>query len=119
LTSAPVGDEWSASRPGHFTPGERAPDTYWVGGCVGPRAGLDDVELHYTNIDYLHYNLQTLKYDMFRPLLGHHQVYCLCFGAELAFNMDLNFEYDYITRNIMLCNKTLGIIYFFVQLCWY
>jgi hypothetical protein len=57
---------------------------------------------------------------MFRPLLGHHQVYCLCLGAELVFfNMDPCFVYDYITRNIMLGNKTLGIVYFLVQLCWY
>jgi hypothetical protein len=44
LTSALVGDEWSASRPGRFTPGERAPGTHWIGGWVDPRAGLDDVE---------------------------------------------------------------------------
>jgi hypothetical protein len=25
-------------------PGERAPDTHWIGGWVGPRAGPDDVE---------------------------------------------------------------------------
>jgi hypothetical protein len=36
--------EWSASRPGHFTPGERAPSTLWKGGWVDPRTGLDDVE---------------------------------------------------------------------------
>jgi hypothetical protein len=24
-----------------------------------------------------------LKHDMFRPLLGHHQVYFLCLGTEL------------------------------------
>jgi hypothetical protein len=24
--------------------GERAPGTHWIGGWVGPRAGLDDVE---------------------------------------------------------------------------
>jgi hypothetical protein len=44
LTSALVGGEWSASRPVRFTPGERAPGTHWIGGWVGPRAGLDDVE---------------------------------------------------------------------------
>jgi hypothetical protein len=44
LTSALVGVEWSASRPGSFTPGERAPGTHWIGGCVDPRAGLDDLE---------------------------------------------------------------------------
>jgi hypothetical protein len=44
LTSALAGGEWSVSRPGRFNPGERAPDTHWIGGWVGPRAGLDDVE---------------------------------------------------------------------------
>jgi hypothetical protein len=43
LTTALVGSEWSASRPGRFTPGERAPRR--IGGCwVGPRAGLDITE---------------------------------------------------------------------------
>jgi hypothetical protein len=41
LTSALDGDEWSASRLGRFTPRERAPDTHWIGGWVGSRAGLD------------------------------------------------------------------------------
>jgi hypothetical protein len=44
LTSALVRGEWSASRPGRFTPEERAPGTHWIGGWVNPRAGLDDVE---------------------------------------------------------------------------
>jgi hypothetical protein len=44
LTSALVGDEWSASRPGLFTPGERAPGTHWIGGWVGPRADVEDME---------------------------------------------------------------------------
>jgi hypothetical protein len=30
--------EWSASRPGRFTPG-----VYWIGKCVSPRAGLGSV----------------------------------------------------------------------------
>jgi hypothetical protein len=37
------GDEWSALRPGHFTPRERCPDTHWIRGWVGPRAVLDAV----------------------------------------------------------------------------
>jgi hypothetical protein len=44
LTSTLVGGEWSASRPGRSTPGERAPGTHWIGGWVSPRTGLDDVE---------------------------------------------------------------------------
>jgi len=35
-TSALDGGEWSASRPGRFTPRERAPGTRWIGGWVGP-----------------------------------------------------------------------------------
>jgi hypothetical protein len=37
------GGEWLASRSGRFTPRERAPGTHWIGGWVGPRAGLDAV----------------------------------------------------------------------------
>jgi hypothetical protein len=44
LTWALVGGEWSASRPGHFTPGDRAPGTHWIGGWMDPRASLDDME---------------------------------------------------------------------------
>jgi hypothetical protein len=44
LTLALAGGEWSAPRPGHFTPGERAPATHWVGGWVDPRADLNDSE---------------------------------------------------------------------------
>jgi hypothetical protein len=39
LTSALDGREWSASRPGRFTPRERAPGTHWI----GTRDGLDAV----------------------------------------------------------------------------
>jgi hypothetical protein len=45
LTSALDGGECSASRPGIFTPVERAPSTHWIGGWVSPRTGLDDVEM--------------------------------------------------------------------------
>jgi hypothetical protein len=44
FTSAVGGVELSASRPGYFTPGGRTPGTYCIGGWVGPRAGMDDVE---------------------------------------------------------------------------
>jgi hypothetical protein len=39
LTSALVGGEWSASRPCRFTP-----STHWIGGWVGSRANLDDMD---------------------------------------------------------------------------
>jgi hypothetical protein len=44
LTSTPAGDEWLASRPGPFIPGERVPGTHWIGGWVDPSTGLYDVE---------------------------------------------------------------------------
>jgi hypothetical protein len=44
FASVLVGDEWSASRPNRFSLGKRAPHARWIGGWVGPRAGLDDVE---------------------------------------------------------------------------
>jgi hypothetical protein len=44
MTSALDGAEWSASCPGRFTPGERAPGTHWIEGWVDPRGGLDDFE---------------------------------------------------------------------------
>jgi hypothetical protein len=44
LTSAPDAGERSASRLGRFTPREIAADNHWIGGWVGPRAGLDVVE---------------------------------------------------------------------------
>jgi hypothetical protein len=43
LTSALDGGEWSASRPGRFTPRIGAPGTHWIRGWVGPRAVLDAV----------------------------------------------------------------------------
>jgi hypothetical protein len=44
LTLALVGGEWWASHPSHVNPGERAPSTHLIGGWVGRRADLDDVE---------------------------------------------------------------------------
>jgi len=40
LTSALDGGEWSTSRLGRFTSGERAPGTHRIGGWMDPRAGL-------------------------------------------------------------------------------
>jgi hypothetical protein len=44
LILAPDGDEWSASRPGHFTPKDWVPDIHRIGGWVCAWAGLDAVE---------------------------------------------------------------------------
>jgi hypothetical protein len=44
LSSALDGGEWSASRPGRLTLGEKGPGTHRIEGCVGHRAGLLDTE---------------------------------------------------------------------------
>jgi hypothetical protein len=50
LTKALDGDKWSASHPYRLTLGKRAPGTHWIGGWVGPRAGLDAVEFSVNGI---------------------------------------------------------------------
>jgi hypothetical protein len=49
LDPALDGGERSASRPGRFTPGERAPGTNEIGDSVGPRTCLDAVEYRKTS----------------------------------------------------------------------
>jgi hypothetical protein len=39
-----VGSEWSGSHTGRFTPEERSSGADWIGGYVGHRDGLADVE---------------------------------------------------------------------------
>jgi hypothetical protein len=43
LNSALVGGEWLASRPGSFTPEERAPGTHWIEDWVVHTAGLGKI----------------------------------------------------------------------------
>jgi hypothetical protein len=43
LTSTLDGGDWSASRASRFTLREKSPGAHWVGGWVGPGAGLDTV----------------------------------------------------------------------------
>jgi hypothetical protein len=44
LTSALIGGEWSASRTGRLTTGERIPGAHWKGSWVSSRNSLDDVK---------------------------------------------------------------------------
>jgi hypothetical protein len=43
ITFAVDGDEWSASRPCRYTPGDIAPGTHFIGGWVCPRVGQEAV----------------------------------------------------------------------------
>jgi hypothetical protein len=76
--------EWSASRFGRFTPGERVPVSDWVGGWVDPRSGLDDMKKR---------KFLTLPGLKLRPLGRPHRnqsLYRLCFPglAESKFVMN-------------------------------
>jgi hypothetical protein len=96
-----AGCEWSASRPSHFTPWERAPSTHWIGGLVEPTAGLDDIEKRklftLPGLELRHLgrparspSLYRLRYVDFKPLvilitpdsaIMHQIISCsLCFG---------------------------------------
>jgi hypothetical protein len=44
LLTSPLGGEWSSSRPCRFNACERPSCYHWIGGRVGPRTGLDDVD---------------------------------------------------------------------------
>jgi hypothetical protein len=47
---------------------------------------------------------------MFQPLLGHHQVYHLCFGAErFLVWIHILFKFDHLIRDICLVTKLLVI----------
>jgi len=45
--------EWSASLPGRLTPGEGASGTHWLGGWLGPTAGLDAVAKRKKSLPFL------------------------------------------------------------------
>jgi hypothetical protein len=44
LTSTLDVGEWSASQPGRLTPEKGVLGSYWMGGSVGPRVGVDPME---------------------------------------------------------------------------
>jgi hypothetical protein len=50
LTSTLGGGEWSPSRPGRCTPGDRALGTHCIDGWVGRRAGLDDEKIKFLTL---------------------------------------------------------------------
>jgi len=44
LNSELDGREWVGLRNGPFTPRERVPGTHRIGGCLGPRVGVDGLD---------------------------------------------------------------------------
>jgi hypothetical protein len=44
LTSPLEGSEWSTSRSSRLNTIERVPGTHWIGDCMGPRSGRDDMK---------------------------------------------------------------------------
>jgi hypothetical protein len=51
--------EWSASSLGRFSPREKAPGMHFIGGWVGPIAGLDAVERRKIPSPYWDSNLRS------------------------------------------------------------
>jgi hypothetical protein len=90
LDSTLAAGEFSASRPGRFTPGEPPPPAiHWIVGWVDPRAGLDDVEQR---------KFLTLQGLELRPLGRSAHIQSLCQlhypGSHLRTNIDLNHEHS-------------------------
>jgi hypothetical protein len=111
LNSALVWGQWSTSRPGRFTPRERAPGTHSIGGWVDPRTGLDDVEkrkfltlpglelrpLSRPARSQSQYRLTTEKWSTGMGRCDHHFVYVnyLCFIYRLrSWKTDINGRRD-------------------------
>jgi hypothetical protein len=89
LTSALAGGEWSASRPGRFTPG-----THWIGGWVDPRTGLDVVEKR-KFLTLLGLELQSLG----RPARSQ-SLYRLSYPGSLNSRWGVQISTYHITPNI-------------------
>jgi len=56
LHSTVGGGEWSASSPGRFTPGERAPGAHIIGGWVGHTVSLEAVAMRNNSLSCWEYN---------------------------------------------------------------
>jgi hypothetical protein len=95
LTSVLVGGEWSVPHPGCFNPGERAPNTPWIGDWVDPRAGLDDVQKR---------KFLTLPRLEHRPLVRpafSQSLYRLIASSKYSFLNYCSFHYSSSLRNVV------------------
>jgi hypothetical protein len=59
LTEALDGGEWLASLHFRFSPWGRAVGTHWVGGSVGPTAGLEAMEKNLLPLPEIEYRLSS------------------------------------------------------------
>jgi hypothetical protein len=73
LALAVDGSEWSASRPCRFTPGERAPDTHWIGNWMDAVEKRKILLCRASNQGrpVLSPTLYRLSYPGSRPLMGN------------------------------------------------
>jgi hypothetical protein len=108
LTSALDGGEWSALRPGRFTPRERAPGTHWIGGWVDPRAILDPVVKRKIPSRRRESNLRTL---IVQPVTQRY--------TDCALPNDMFFWWDNFHNDLECdCNK-LGPMSSVLSLLWF
>jgi hypothetical protein len=63
------------SRPGCFTPGGSAPGTHCIGGWVGPKAGMDDME----TLNFL--SLPELELRLLGRPTRNQSLYRLCYRS--------------------------------------
>jgi hypothetical protein len=113
-----MGGEWSASRPCRFTPEERPPGTHRIEGCVGTRAGLDEVEKRkFLSLPGLELrplghpacsqSLYQLRYTI--PSKSNpHDMHVLDYHSASTENSDLAYHHLFCVPNI---------IYFLISLC--
>jgi hypothetical protein len=78
--SALDGGAWSASRAGRFSPGYRATRVHYIGGWVGPRAGLDILgnrEIPYPSWELKHHS-STVQHTTWSQQQMIHSCYNIC-----------------------------------------
>jgi hypothetical protein len=99
LTLTLAGGEWSASRPDRFIPGGRASGTHWIGGCVSPRAGLEE---HFHRLQSTFSSV--CQYPAFKPIEKgpyYHNIIEVTFMAYLL-KWEENTEI-YLTQTEYVC----------------
>jgi hypothetical protein len=131
LTSALDGGEWSASHPGRFTPRETNHGTHWIGGWVGPRTGLDDIDrskilplpglelqplglparsqslyqLHYPGC-FIFWSIplnKMLLYYKFQRLCYKHMLNVVCIHTCVSFNQEVSVHHISQRQTVQNC----------------